>query len=755
MAGQLETQINRFKVNEERLNTFVNVDGFYTTSSGVQVPTLLNVSNRIEASVENVSLAEQAASTEITRQTDLVIAASTSAQQEFLNEDSKINTLAKNTIADWQTAITTITQTEGVPALAVSTANNETQQSINDSVGAKWYEKVGGYPINYRVMLDNGDIVKSTINGNTNDPNADMTDWVSVSDSLQLKYSLQKNKITQTIYDKLYQTWNPRDFGAIGDGTLHTVQDWIDSGKFSGLAAVQVVYPHVTSVTDSIDWAAIQQLINGFPYSPVITGNPKGGCNGGLGLLSRGKYLVNRKIKFKRGLVLKGESAESTQLWCLTADGLFDYDDVGQYLSDELQLQDISLWQHPDVTPTSGAGIRIRSSGLVPEASVSPVLRNLIIEGFYNNLDIADCINLTMSNINQSKAISHGGIIDNVTFSTSSLLSSCYAHSCGASGWLLKKMYYVSLQGMASDSNASYGYELEDCRGVVLHGGAEANGNKALKLKNSYATNLMLSSVNNVEGAADLDASFYTTWSCGMLTDNRPGSTKPAIVGSNGANFFEITKGVDLEGSYTTNRVVNINNYDDRALSTAIGSDGKHWQLGVNQALQKVAQFFFGGVTSETTQNGLDVQPNFSKSVGSINKTVNVVFRASSSDTFANAIGQYIGNAIISGGGTIARKIGQMIEKQTGGTSANAALYLTKGSALPVGNWSLVNDQDLPSYFADKIKFGATAATAPYIFSGTGVPADLTAPTGSIYTRVDGTAGATLYVKEPSSWVAK
>lgn len=177
-TSELETQINRFKVNEERLNTFVNVDGFYTTSSGVQVPTLLNVSKRIEASVENVSLAEQSASIEIARQTDLVKAASTSAQEEFLNEDSKINTLAKNTIADWQTAITTITQTEGVPALAVSTANNETQQSINDSVGAKWYAKGGGYPINYRVMLDNGDIVKSTDPNNTNDPNVNMTGWI-------------------------------------------------------------------------------------------------------------------------------------------------------------------------------------------------------------------------------------------------------------------------------------------------------------------------------------------------------------------------------------------------------------------------------------------------------------------------------------------------------------------------------------------------------------------------------------------------
>lgn len=36
---------------------------------------------------------------------------------------------------------------------------------------------VGGYLLNARVMLANGDIVKSTINGNTNDPNVDMTGW--------------------------------------------------------------------------------------------------------------------------------------------------------------------------------------------------------------------------------------------------------------------------------------------------------------------------------------------------------------------------------------------------------------------------------------------------------------------------------------------------------------------------------------------------------------------------------------------------
>lgn len=51
------------------------------------------------------------------------------------------------------------------------------------------------------------------------------------------------------------------DFGAIGDGTLHTVAEWIPS-RFTNLAAIKVVYPHVTALTDSIDWAAIQACIN-------------------------------------------------------------------------------------------------------------------------------------------------------------------------------------------------------------------------------------------------------------------------------------------------------------------------------------------------------------------------------------------------------------------------------------------------------------------------------------------------------------
>lgn len=55
---------------------------------------------------------------------------------------------------------------------------------------------------------------------------------------------------------------NVKNWGAIGDGTLHTVREWFDSGKYSSLQHIQVKYPHVTSLDDSIDWAAIQKALN-------------------------------------------------------------------------------------------------------------------------------------------------------------------------------------------------------------------------------------------------------------------------------------------------------------------------------------------------------------------------------------------------------------------------------------------------------------------------------------------------------------
>lgn len=63
---------------------------------------------------------------------------------------------------------------------------NQTQDQINLYGGKKYDLPVGGYPLDARVLLDNGDIVKSTVDGNTNDPNVNMTGWIKASNTIEV-----------------------------------------------------------------------------------------------------------------------------------------------------------------------------------------------------------------------------------------------------------------------------------------------------------------------------------------------------------------------------------------------------------------------------------------------------------------------------------------------------------------------------------------------------------------------------------------
>ncbi|CNJ19142.1 Uncharacterised protein [Yersinia aldovae] len=68
------------------------------------------------------------------------------------------------------------------------------------------------------------------------------------------------NKVTANPQGNLSQAINwvtPEQFGAIGDGTVHPLSE-----RYATLAAAQAVYPHVTSLTQTIDWAACQAADN-------------------------------------------------------------------------------------------------------------------------------------------------------------------------------------------------------------------------------------------------------------------------------------------------------------------------------------------------------------------------------------------------------------------------------------------------------------------------------------------------------------
>ena len=93
----------------------------------------------------------------------------------------------------------------GWAASFIVSADGSTQQQVNDRIGNTWYAKPLGYELNSRVMLTNGDIVKSTIDGNVNDPNVDMTGWIKTNSASQIfdESGLSQQEVNNNLYQSI------------------------------------------------------------------------------------------------------------------------------------------------------------------------------------------------------------------------------------------------------------------------------------------------------------------------------------------------------------------------------------------------------------------------------------------------------------------------------------------------------------------------------------------------------------------------
>lgn len=96
---------------------------------------------------------------------------------------------------------------------------------------------------------------------------------------------------SRTVADRLNDTANVKDYGAIADGTLHPLSE-----RFPTLSAAQAVYPHAAALTDSIDWAAFQAAIN--------SGAPRVHVPGG-------HYVLNKGTLCTRDVVYSGDGYAS------------------------------------------------------------------------------------------------------------------------------------------------------------------------------------------------------------------------------------------------------------------------------------------------------------------------------------------------------------------------------------------------------------------------------------------------------------
>lgn len=117
----------------------------------------------------------------------------------------------------------------------------------------------------------------------------------------------------RNVLEKLCERKSVMDFGAIGDGVLHPVSEWIVPGtraRFASLEALQVEYPHVTSISQSIDWAAFQAASD---FAKKV---------GALIHVPCGHYRINDTVntlnspsEMARSFGFRGENGNSTRLY--------------------------------------------------------------------------------------------------------------------------------------------------------------------------------------------------------------------------------------------------------------------------------------------------------------------------------------------------------------------------------------------------------------------------------------------------------
>lgn len=105
--------------------------------------------------------------------------------------------------------------------------------------------------------------------------------------AMDVPYSLPASGFTRNVQLRLEDTVSVKDYGAIGDGTLHPLSE-----RFSTLAAAQAVYPFVTSLTDSLDYAGIQANIN-----------DNRDC-----FIPAGHYYINKTIVMTNSVKVHGET---------------------------------------------------------------------------------------------------------------------------------------------------------------------------------------------------------------------------------------------------------------------------------------------------------------------------------------------------------------------------------------------------------------------------------------------------------------
>lgn len=111
---------------------------------------------------------------------------------------------------------------------------------------------IGGYPLNARLRLTNGDIVKSTIDKNANDPNVDMTGWVN--------FEAEQQEINNLKADKAYV--DSQDSSLQSQISQKAETEYVNTALSNLSTIASKFYPTLALANADIANLAVNQAVN-------------------------------------------------------------------------------------------------------------------------------------------------------------------------------------------------------------------------------------------------------------------------------------------------------------------------------------------------------------------------------------------------------------------------------------------------------------------------------------------------------------
>ena len=213
--------------------------------------------------------------------------------------------------------------------------------------------------------------------------------------------------VTTTVDNKIKQIVSIKDFGAIGDGGTHPLSE-----RYATLTAAQAVYPFVTSLTQTIDWAAIQAATNS-----IVSTSP----NVGTVFIPTGNYITKDSIDCSSSsysyLEYRGQGQTYIRNYSATPLATFDCSGA-TFKTAALKFTNFALW-YPTNTSAGSIGVNLVNRQ-------ETYFDRMIISGYYNAIVLTDSyaprVNTSKFQDNKGSAITatdasfKGASITNNTF---------------------------------------------------------------------------------------------------------------------------------------------------------------------------------------------------------------------------------------------------------------------------------------------------------------------------------------------------